>query len=75
MVGSACNWGTRVAKNVLIPAAATTRSIRKNALKIGYASALSQRVVTSFVMLNVYTSTTALEPRRRADFGRIQVTE
>ena len=75
MVGSACNWGTRVAKNVLIPAAATTRSIRKNALKIGYASALSQRVVTSFVMLNVYTSTTALESRGPTDLGRIPATE
>ena len=75
MVGSACNWGTRVAKNVLIPAAVATRSIRRNALKLGYSSALSQRVVTSFVMLNVYTSRSALELRRRADLGRIQVTE
>ncbi len=75
MVGSACNWGTRVAKNVLIPAAAATRSIRRNALKLGYSSALSHSVVTSFVMLNVYTSTTALESRWPTDLGRILATE
>ena len=75
MEGSACNCGTRVAKKVLIPAAAATRNIRRNALKLGYANALSQSVVTSFVMLNVYTSTTALEPRRPEDLGRIQATE
>jgi hypothetical protein len=75
MEGSACNCGTRVVKNVLIPAAVATRSIRRNALKLGYSSALSQNVVTSFVMLNVYTSKSALEPRRRADLGRIQATE
>ncbi len=75
MVGSACNCGKRVAKKVLIPAAAATRSIRRNALKLGYASALSQSVVTSFAMLNVYTSTRALEPRRPVDLGRIQATE
>jgi len=57
IVGSACNCGSRVARNALIPAAVATRSIRRNALKLGYASALSQNVVNSFVMLNVYTST------------------
>ena len=75
MEGSACSCGSKVARNALIPAAVATRSIRRNALKLGYSSALSQRVVTSFVMLNFYTSRSALEPRRRADLGRIQATE
>ena len=75
MDGSACNCGTRVAKKVLIPAAVATRSIRRNALKLGYSRPLSQSVVTSFVMLNVYTSKSALEPLRRADLGRIRATE
>ena len=63
-----------MAKKVLTPAAAATRSIRRNALKLGYESALSQSVVTSFVMLIVYTSTSALEPGRLGGLGRIQVT-
>jgi uncharacterized membrane protein YhaH (DUF805 family) len=75
MEGSACNCGTRVAKKVLIPAAAATLSILRNALKLGYSRALSQSVVTSFVMLMVYTSTSALELRRLADLGRIRATE
>lgn len=73
--GSACNCGTRAVKNELTPAAAATRNIRRNALKLGYASACSHNVVTSFVMLNVYTSKPALESRRRADLGHIQATE
>ena len=72
MVGSACRPGNNVAKKVLIAAAPATRSIRRNALKLGYASALSQSVETSFVMLNVYTSTKVLELRRRTDPGHIQ---
>ncbi len=75
MDGSACSCGMRVAKKVLIPAAAATLNIRTNALKLGYAFALDQSVVTSFVKLNVYTSRLALEPRRRGDLGRIQATE
>ena len=75
IVGSACSCGSRVARNALIPAAVVTRSIRRNALKLGYASALSQSVVNSFVMLNVYTSTWVLKPRRRADLGRIRTIE
>ena len=46
----------RAAKKALIPAAAATRRIRRNARQLGYVRALSQSVVTSFVMLNVYTS-------------------
>jgi hypothetical protein len=62
MEGSACNCGTSVAKKALIPAAAATRNTRRKALKLGYPRALSQSVVISFVMLNVYTSKSALEP-------------
>jgi len=74
-VGSAWSCGTSAAKKALIPAAAATRRIRRNALKLGYASALSQSVATSLVMLNVYTSRSALELRRRVDRGRILATE
>lgn len=72
IVGSACNPGIRVAKKVLIAAAPATRSIRRNALKLGYANALSQSVETSFVMLIVYTSTKVLQLRRRTNLGHIQ---
>lgn len=71
MVGSACNCGIRVDRNVAIPAAAATLRILSKALKLGLLQAFCQSVL-SIDTLSSYTSKLAFFGRQPIDLYRIR---